>query len=50
MSEPLYFRHAASLEHDTGADRGTGPHPAIEDELARRDGLGYRLVEAPEED
>ena len=51
MSEPLYFRHAASLEHDTGAHpEGPGRIPAIERELARRDWMGYRLVEAPEVD
>jgi acetoin utilization deacetylase AcuC-like enzyme len=51
VSEPLYFRHAASLEHDTGAHpEGPGRIPAIERELERRDWLGYRRVEAPEVD
>ena len=45
---PLYFRHPASLEHDTGA------HPervdrirAIEAELDGRDWLGFERREAP---
>jgi len=48
IAAPLYFRHASSLEHDTGG------HPeraqrivAIEEELERRDWLGYEVREAP---
>ncbi len=48
MAAPLYVRHGSSLEHDTGLHpEGAGRIPAIEDELARRDWLGYRRVEAP---
>ena len=49
MAAPLYFRHPSSVDHDTG------PHPenkaripAIENELARRDWLGWEVREAPE--
>jgi acetoin utilization deacetylase AcuC-like enzyme len=46
---PLYFRHSASLEHDTGTHpEGLGRIPAIEAELDRRDWLGYERREAPE--
>ena len=48
MAPPLYFRHASSLDHDTG------PHPenrtrivAIEDELERRGRLGWEWRDAP---
>jgi len=48
ISAPLYFRHPASLEHDTG------PHPersdrirALETALAERDWLGYERIEPP---
>ena len=48
IAAPLYFRHPASLEHDTG------PHPerperirALELALADRDWLGYEVREAP---
>ncbi len=48
IAAPLYFRHPASLEHDTG------PHPersgrirALEAALADRDWLGYEVREAP---
>ena len=48
IAEPLYFRHASSLEHDTGAHpEGPGRIPAIERELERRDWLGYQRREAP---
>jgi len=48
MGEPLYVRHGSSLEHDTGLHpEGPGRIPAIEQELARREWLGYRRVEAP---
>ena len=48
MAEPLYVRHGSSVEHDTGLHpEGPGRIPAIEEELARRDWLGYRRVEAP---
>ncbi len=48
MQAPLYVRHGSSLEHDTGLHpEGAGRIPAIEGELARRDWLGYRRVEAP---
>ncbi len=49
MTEPLYFRHPAALDHDTGSHpEGPGRIPAIERELTRRDWLGYRRIEAPE--
>jgi acetoin utilization deacetylase AcuC-like enzyme len=48
VGPPLYFSHAACLEHETGE------HPerpariqAIETELERRDWLGYQRREAP---
>ncbi|MDQ3644979.1 MAG: histone deacetylase [Actinomycetota bacterium] len=48
MAAPLYLRHPASLEHDTGL------HPersdrirALESALADRDWLGYEVREAP---
>ncbi|CAN5224668.1 histone deacetylase [soil metagenome] len=48
IAAPLYFRHSASLEHDTGA------HPersdrirALEAALTERDWLGYEVREAP---
>jgi acetoin utilization deacetylase AcuC-like enzyme len=48
IAAPLYFRHPASLEHDTGA------HPErperirdIEALLTERDWLGYEVREAP---
>ena len=45
---PLYFRHGASLDHDTGSHpEGPGRIPAIERELSERGWLGYELVEAP---
>jgi acetoin utilization deacetylase AcuC-like enzyme len=48
MGTPIYVRHASSLEHQTGLHpEGPGRIPAIEDELERRDWLGYRRVEAP---
>jgi acetoin utilization deacetylase AcuC-like enzyme len=48
MPEPIYVRHGSSLEHDTGLHpEGPGRIPAIEEELASRDWLGYRLVDAP---
>jgi acetoin utilization deacetylase AcuC-like enzyme len=49
IAAPLYFRHEASLEHDTGAHpEGPGRIPAIERELEARGWLGYELREAPE--
>jgi acetoin utilization deacetylase AcuC-like enzyme len=49
MREPLYVRHDASLEHDTGHHpEGPGRIPAIERELESRGWWGYRRVEAPE--
>ncbi len=49
LSPPLYFRHPASLEHDTGAHpEGPGRIPAIEAELERHGWLGYERREAPE--
>ena len=48
MAAPLYFRHEASMEHDTGAHpEGPGRIPAIEQELEARDWLGFSLREAP---
>src|SRR5207253_663410 len=49
MPAPLYFRHASSVEHDTGGHPESKARiPAIESELARRDWLGYERREAPE--
>ncbi len=47
--DPLYFRHPASVDHDTGS-HPEGPRriPAIERELSERGWLGYALREAPE--
>ena len=51
MGPPLYFRHASSLEHQTGAHpEGPGRIPAIEAELERRGWLGYERREAPAAD
>jgi acetoin utilization deacetylase AcuC-like enzyme len=48
IAAPLYFRHEASLQHDTGAHpEGPGRIPAIERELSARDWLGFELREAP---
>ena len=48
MPAPLYFRHASSLEHDTGSHpEGANRIPAIERELERREWLGYERREAP---
>ena len=48
MGQPLYVRHASSLEHDTGLHpEGPGRIPAIERELGRRAWLGHRRVDAP---
>src|SRR4051794_40627067 len=49
MAPSLYFRHASSVEHDTGSHpEGPGRIPAIEEAMAARDWLGYELREAPE--
>jgi acetoin utilization deacetylase AcuC-like enzyme len=48
MSAGLYFRHASSVEHETGAHpENKARIPAIENELARRDWLGWEPREAP---
>jgi len=48
MSAGLYFRHASSVEHETGAHpENKARIPAIENELARRDWLGWQPREAP---
>ena len=46
---PPFFRHPASLEHDTGHGHPERPDRirAIEAELERRDWLGWDVVEAP---
>ena len=45
----LYFHHASSLEHETGAHPEQAARiPAIERELEARGWLGYERVEAPE--
>jgi acetoin utilization deacetylase AcuC-like enzyme len=46
---PPFFRHASSLEHDTGFGHPERPDRirAIEAELEGRDWLGWELVEAP---
>jgi acetoin utilization deacetylase AcuC-like enzyme len=51
VSATLYFRHAASLEHDTGSHpEGPGRIPAIERALEGRGWLGLERREAPEVD
>ncbi len=49
MSAPLYFSHPSSLDHDTGEGHPERPQRivAIEDELARRDWVGYERRAAP---
>ena len=48
MPPGLYFRHPSSLEHDTGAHpENKARIPAIENELASRDWLGWERREAP---
>jgi acetoin utilization deacetylase AcuC-like enzyme len=48
MEQPIYVRHGSSIEHDTGLHpEGPGRIPAIEEELERRDWVGYRRAEAP---
>ena len=49
MSAPLYFSHPSSLDHDTGEGHPERPERirAIEDELSRRDWLGYERRCAP---
>jgi acetoin utilization deacetylase AcuC-like enzyme len=49
MRAGLYFRHASSLEHETGAHpENKARIPAIENELDRRGWLGWERREAPE--
>jgi acetoin utilization deacetylase AcuC-like enzyme len=49
MAPSLYFRHPSSVEHETGAHpENKARIPAIENELARRDWLGWERREAPE--
>jgi acetoin utilization deacetylase AcuC-like enzyme len=49
MPPGLYFRHPSSLEHETGAHpENKARIPAIENELGRRDWLGWERREAPE--
>jgi acetoin utilization deacetylase AcuC-like enzyme len=49
MPAGLYFRHPSSVEHETGAHpENKARIPAIENELARRDWLGWERREAPE--
>jgi acetoin utilization deacetylase AcuC-like enzyme len=49
IAAPLYFRHASSLEHDTGPHpEGPGRIPAIERAMDERDWLGFELRDAPE--
>jgi acetoin utilization deacetylase AcuC-like enzyme len=48
MPAGLYFRHRSSLEHETGAHpENKARIPAIENELERRDWLGWERREAP---
>jgi acetoin utilization deacetylase AcuC-like enzyme len=48
MPPGLYFRHPSSLEHETGAHpENKARIPAIENELASRDWLGWERREAP---
>jgi acetoin utilization deacetylase AcuC-like enzyme len=49
IATPLYFRHASSLEHDTGPHpEGPGRIPAIERAMSEKDWLGFELRDAPE--
>jgi acetoin utilization deacetylase AcuC-like enzyme len=49
MPAGLYFRHPSSVEHETGAHpENKARIPAIENELERRDWLGWERREAPE--
>jgi acetoin utilization deacetylase AcuC-like enzyme len=49
IAAPLYFRHASSLEHDTGPHpEGPGRIPAIERAMEAREWLGFELRDAPE--
>ena len=49
IGAPLYFRHASSLEHDTGSHpENPARIPAIERELDSRGWLGLEQREAPE--
>ena len=51
IGAPLYFHHASSLEHDTGAHPESRARiPAIEGELESRGWLGLERREAPEAD
>src|SRR3954454_11313626 len=48
MPPGLYFHHRSSVEHDTGAHpENKARIPAIENELAARDWLGWERREAP---
>ena len=48
MPPGFYFRHSSSLEHETGAHpENKARIPAIENELERRDWLGWERREAP---
>src|SRR5438045_8255226 len=48
MPPGLYYHHASSLEHETGAHpENKARIPAIENELKRRDWLGWEPREAP---
>jgi len=48
MGPPILFRHASSLEHETGAHpEGSGRIEAIEGELSRHDWLGWEQRDAP---
>jgi acetoin utilization deacetylase AcuC-like enzyme len=48
MPSGLYFRHASSVQHETGAHpENKARIPAIENELTRRDWLGWEPREAP---
>jgi acetoin utilization deacetylase AcuC-like enzyme len=49
IAAPLYFRHASSLEHDTGPHpEGPGRIPAIERAMSEEDWLGFELCDAPQ--
>jgi acetoin utilization deacetylase AcuC-like enzyme len=46
---PVYFRHDSSVEHETGSHpENKARIPAIENELASQDWLGWERREAPE--
>ena len=46
---PVFLEHPSSLDHDTGSHPEQAARiPAIENELAKRDWLGFQRVRSPE--